>query len=568
MSPEYEKVRAAIADRAKARHTFALAEICASLATATGMIDGVETVRLAGRMALLQLALVELRRFLEPMRSDTAEQVLRLVDHAKLPVALAPRHRERHAETVRIIREQLATCDPMELVNRAHDLRGRVFRICERQLDAGAPERADLAETALARIRALVPTLAGLEGQAVIARIRRLSLPIEVAAKAAELVTQLQLEALALDRVDEPRNPALEAAIVEDCANPAPYAVLGDFLQAHQHPRGELVALQLRAESDPAFQSTADAFLAAHADVLLGSLAAHQHTREHPARASFVWRRGFIDRLVLAFDEDGSGAADPTPLAHLLDRALVHPSGRFIRSVTVGLSRDNDATLDDLIERLARMPHLREIFLGDFDPFESQVSEYRIGDVAPLWRIPTLRELHLRGGVFTLGTISHPTLERAVFETAGLEEPSALAIATATWPKLRHLDLWYGDPHLGPADALTSVRVLLSRRDLPALSHLGLKNASFANELPPLLASSPLAPQLRELDLGHGTLSDLGVKGLIEHRAAFAKLESLDVSNNYLDEATLAALRTAFPTVISSEQRTAEPHHRYVALAE
>jgi len=103
--------------------------------------------------------------------------------------------------------------------------------------------------------------------------------------------------------VSEPRNEALERAIAATPDDPAPYAILGDWLQEQDHPRGELIALQLRAESEPSLQAAVDAYLKGHTAELLGPLLIHRLTHEGANREAFTWRRGFIHHARLSYDE-------------------------------------------------------------------------------------------------------------------------------------------------------------------------------------------------------------------------------------------------------------------------
>ena len=111
---------------------------------------------------------------------------------------------------------------------------------------------------------------------------------------------------------------------------------------------------------------------------------------------------------------------------------------------------------------------------------------------------------------------------------------------------------------------------LLARTDLPELTHLGLMNAAFTDEICGQLATSVLAPQLRELDLSMGAMSDAGAAALVAAATKLTKLVKLDVSQSYLSDDAIATLRGEFKEVIASDQRGSDTDDddRYPSVGE
>jgi uncharacterized protein (TIGR02996 family) len=415
----------------------------------------------------------------------------------------------------------------------------------------------------------LIAELSDDECAPVLAAIRRARLPVDIAARGAELAGRRRAERSPPS--DEPVNAELERAITEHPDDRDAYSVLADWLQ-DRHPRGELIALQLRAETEPDLQPAVARYLDTHAGVLLGSLARFRTTRDGRERPALVWRRGFIDRLVLAHDADLSDT-DPTTSVEVLELALAHPSARLVRAVDVGVNGvATEGTLEDVVEALAGHPppHLRDVLLGDFDRDQCEISWFHIGNIAQVWTIPTLRRLVVHGADFDLGTIVHAQLEHLEIQTGNLSIANALALAGATLPALRHLDIWYGDPNYGGDATPAEVMPLLRREDLPALVHLGLKNASFSDQICPLLADSKLCRQLRSLDLSLGTLSDAALPALRAVAAAIPALERLDVAETYLSDDGVAELARIFPRakITAHDRREGDDDDRYVAVGE
>src|SRR5207244_9921027 len=99
---------------------------------------------------------------------------------------------------------------------------------------------------------------------------------------------------------------------------------------------------------------------------------------------------------------------------------------------------------------------------------------------------------------------AHAELQHLELRTGGLSAENARAIATARLPRLRHLDVWYGDPNYNGDATIVEVRALIARTDLPELVELGLMNAAFTDEICGALRDAPLIAQVEKLDLSKG----------------------------------------------------------------
>jgi uncharacterized protein (TIGR02996 family) len=371
------------------------------------------------------------------------------------------------------------------------------------------------------------------------------------------------------------RNPELEKAIDADPYDVSAYMVYADWLQGQGDPRGELISLQLTAETkrDPKLAKAASALIEQHAAVFLGPLAEHTRTYDGNDRDAFTWRYGFIHSAKLSHShyahQDFKGS-----MAEVLETLLRHPSGRFVAELVFGFNNDpNEDPLDDLIAIVARKPPatLRKLHFGDFEyPDETEMSWYHVGNLGKLWKaVPRLQSLIVQGGDFELGTLDLPELTRAELRTGGLSAASARAIAKATWPRIEHLEVWYGDDNYGGTATLADAELLLARTDLPRLTSLGLRNTAFTDELCGVLATSRLVPQLTRLDLSMGIMTNEGAQLLAAHRAAFQHLAVLDVSDNYLTRDGLAALKGVAKSVVSTEQRDDDdPDYRHPSVGE
>jgi len=367
-----------------------------------------------------------------------------------------------------------------------------------------------------------------------------------------------------------PRNAELEQAIEADPYDATAYSVYADWLQGQGDPRGELIALQLAGKSIPAVD-----YITEHASVLLGPLAAHVKCYDglyyKPAPDAFIWKHGFIHRARMSFNQYWEDAFKGD-IAQVLETLLRHPSGRFLAELTLMYNDDpSDDDLQSLIDVLAKLapPSLRKIVIGDD---VDQISWYQVGNLSKLWAaVPGLEVFEVEAGSFTLGKLELPALRRAIFTTGGLSQASGKAIAAASWPQLEQLEVCYGDDDYGGECTIKQVLPLLDRTDLPKLVRLGLKDAMFADEICAALPKSKLLRQLKHLDLSLGLLSDDGAKTIAAHRDAFAHLEVLDVSKNYLTPAGIRLLKGAARKIITADQKEImadDPEFRYVSIGE
>jgi len=371
------------------------------------------------------------------------------------------------------------------------------------------------------------------------------------------------------------RHPELEKAINADPYDATGYAVYADWLQDQGDPRGELISLQLTAETkrDAKLAKAAAAKLEGNAGYFLGPLADHTKTYDGTGDDAFTWRFGFIHAAKLSHNQYSDDGFEGS-MAEVLETLLRHPSGRFLTELVFGFNNDpNEDPLDDLIGILARKAPatIRKLHFGDFEyPDETEMSWYHVGNLGKLWKaVPHLQALIVQGGEFELGTIELPELVRAEFRTGGLSAASAKAIAKAMWPRIEHLEVWYGEDEYGGTAKVADAAALLDRTDLPRLTSLGIKNTSFTDELCGVLARGRLLPQLTRLDLSMGIMTDAGAQLLAAHKDAFTHLAVLDVSDNYLTKAGIAALKGLAKSVVTTRQREDDdPEYRHPSVGE
>jgi uncharacterized protein (TIGR02996 family) len=365
------------------------------------------------------------------------------------------------------------------------------------------------------------------------------------------------------------RNPDLEQAILSDPYDREAYSVYADWLQGQGDPRGELIALQLAGKTNPA-----DELLEKHADYFWGPLAEHKTTYDGKDDAALTWKFGFIHAANLSHNHYANEEFEGS-LAEVLELLLRHPSGRFLTELTMTFNNDpNEDDLQDLIDILAKKAPatLRKIVIGDFayGGEDTEMSWFNVGKLGKLWKaVPKLQHLKIQGGSFTLGDLELPELKHAAFVTGGLSKASGKSIASATWPKIEHLEVWFGQDEYGGDCTVKDVQPLLDRTDLKSLSSLALMNAQFTDELCTVLAKSKLLEQIKVLDLSKGCMTDAGAAAIAQHKDAFGHLDSLVVTENYLTDVGLKALKGCAKKVDGADQREDDdPEYRHPAVGE
>ena len=384
------------------------------------------------------------------------------------------------------------------------------------------------------------------------------------------------------------RNPDLEAAIVANPSDREAYAVFADWLQEQGDPRGELISLQLAYKD-----KQAKALIDKHVDYFLGPLAEHQtvhdegynNSRSHlrtPAqetewqktqKQAFLWRNGYIYRVRLSHDSYSDSAYQGNTV-DILDQVLRHPSGRYVVEFAFQSNGDpNEDDLQDLIDLLGKKapPTTRKITFGDN---VDQISWHHTGNLNKLWKgVPNLRVLEIESGEFDVGKMNAPALERAIFITGGLSKSCGKNIANAVMPKIKHLEVYYGDDNYGGDCTVKEVRPLLDRTDLKNLEYLGLKNSEFSDEIAKSIAGAKVLKTLKTLDLSLGTMTDEGAHALAAAKDSLAHLQCLDLTRNFLTKDGIKAVKGLCPKVVTGDQEEADDWgdgelHRYVRISE
>ena len=358
-------------------------------------------------------------------------------------------------------------------------------------------------------------------------------------------------------------HPALEAECRAAPDNPGPWSVYADWLQSQGDVLGEIASLAAAGKPQLAKPK-----IRAHMFPLVG------HDDYIPA---LEYRHGFVTgaRFKRTYQDEG------TPLGDLVRGFLGGALARFVESLRFGLTgwesnNDWSPTMRAITESV-RAPDIRSLRFDDFTRDDQEISWTAFGDFSFAWpHLPSLELLHIKaGGGGTLGTLDLPALRTFIRESGGLGQDELDSITNASWPRLEHLELWFGSRDYGAAGTVSSVEAILAGK-LPRLVHLGVVNCEFSDDLIPALATSPRLRQLHSLDLTKGVMHARATEALVRHARAFRHLASIDLSENLLEPEHAIAIRDVLDNVIIGEQRDydyedgddEEDFPRYVAVGE
>ena len=375
------------------------------------------------------------------------------------------------------------------------------------------------------------------------------------------------------------------ASLIENPGDVDARLVYADILQGQGDPRGELITLHHRGTPE-----AIAAYLEKHADTLLGPLARFQRTWSYRRTDAFTWHLGFIRRAVVAYDSNGDRPADVKDVEadDAVAAILTHPSGALLEELVVQMNMlDDGMYFDPVLQAIAThgAPALRSLGLGEFrqaGPGSSDGNDYDyenswagFGDGKALWaKLPRLERLRIQlnlGGASLqdipdeVGVFDLPNLQHLEVITGGMRGVNVRAFASGDLPRLETMELWTGNNNYGSDGNVDDLAALLAGERVPRLTRLGIMNCEFVEDVVGALVKSPLLPRLRQLSLAHGMMTDAGAQALATHADAFAHLDVLDLTGNYIQD--VEPVRRICKSVLV-EQRDWDDDYRYVALGE
>jgi uncharacterized protein (TIGR02996 family) len=303
------------------------------------------------------------------------------------------------------------------------------------------------------------------------------------------------------DYPPDPPNAELERVLREHPDDTQALLVYADFLMHAGHPRGQLIALEAAPSKNTVDRAEREAeavrLRAAATAVLEGPL-------KHRTGIGFRWRGGFIQAARIA------GAFEPGDAEDLLFELLRHPSARMLRGLTIDVyhhdTQDHRLLVDHLLHAVPAPPLRSLALLYANNPWRNFAPIGEFGTVGSIY--PQLERLHVHAeNTMDLRGLAVPRCKQLSIRTVNMRPHTIEAIVDAPWPELEELELWFGDQSSCTAGDLRFV--LDGTLHLPKLAKLRLRNCAFAYEVVAALLRSPLAQQLRTIDVGDRTTSDI-----------------------------------------------------------
>ncbi|WP_229401703.1 STM4015 family protein [Micromonospora okii] len=218
--------------------------------------------------------------------------------------------------------------------------------------------------------------------------------------------------------------------------------------------------------------------------------------------------------------------------------------------------------LGPLVEAAQAWTSLRAVFLADLTSEQCEISWLTHGDLTPLLAAyPSLEVLWVRGAnELRLDPVRHAGLRELGFQTGGLPGEVTAAVGACDLPALERLELWLGRPDYGGDTTVADLAEVLAGTRLPALRHLAVSNAQYADRIVGAVAAAPVVGRLEVLDLSKGVLTDAGADALLAGQP-LTHLRRLDLHHHFLSEAARERIVAALPGV---EVDLSEPQSAHV----
>jgi predicted DNA-binding WGR domain protein len=277
-------------------------------------------------------------------------------------------------------------------------------------------------------------------------------------------------------------------------------------------------------------------------------------------------------RIAVGYDEAEEGKTLLEKVTAFLDGA----QATELDSLVIGgweeaYENSPQEALDYLFANSARLPALKEIFVGDIDYEECEISWIIQANYTRLFAaFPQLERLHIKGSnslVLSDEPLRHENLKALTIECGGLPKSIIETIAGAHLPNLEYLNLYIGVDEYGFDGTLDDLRPFMTKELFPKLKYLALADSEIADEIAIAIAEAPVLDILETLDLSKGTLSDKGGEALIAS-SKIRHLKRLDLHYHFLSNETIATLKGLDLVLDVSEQQNLEDDWRYPSVTE
>lgn len=360
------------------------------------------------------------------------------------------------------------------------------------------------------------------------------------------------------------------------------YAVYADWLIEQGDPRGEFMSVQLSLEDESLktrdrkrLKKQEEKLLENNVREWLDDLAPYlidqlglDRPQWNSARhiCEYQHARGFVDALTVGFlMPDFAAALAKSPEIRMIRRLHLEqvpseePLHAAIGFEDVDFSKEANPCFAPLYK--ASFDNLRYFELYDYDNSTYGANVHKL-----IRRMPRLEELILYAHhVDTKALFKLPMPNLRNLEVWALTDYAIDVLArNKSLSKLETLfffphalEHWHTEPYLQVQD----LRAICRSKNLTSLRKLAFKSSAVGDAGIRELAKSNLLPQLKELDLEYGCITDEGAEILA--RADLSSLDKLDISGNYLTAAGIDVLRSTGVDLVANRQYTGDPPEDY-----
>ncbi|MDT0126297.1 STM4015 family protein [Paenibacillus sp. RRE4] len=276
-------------------------------------------------------------------------------------------------------------------------------------------------------------------------------------------------------------------------------------------------------------------------------------------------------KLVVSYDDYEDG----TRMETLLRDLAAKPEAATLDSLIIGdwgqaYENSPQEFKDTLIELAPSFPALKQLFIGDMESEECEVSWIVQTNLAPILQaFPNLTSFVIKGSSgLELEPLQHSKLEELIIICGGLPKKVLHSIAAAELPELRKLELYLGVEDYGFNGSLEDVLPLLEKGRFPKLEYLGLKDSEIQDEIAKAAADASILEQIQILDFSEGTLSDEGAEALLASEQ-IKQLKHLNLSYHFMTDEMMERFKQSGMSVdVSDQQESDEDDWRFPMLTE
>lgn len=207
---------------------------------------------------------------------------------------------------------------------------------------------------------------------------------------------------------------------------------------------------------------------------------------------------------------------------------------------------DSEHIVKYLAENRDLFPYVNEIFIGDMEQEENEISWIIQSDMSPLIKAFPLEILKVQGGNgLRFSPVKSDTLKVLEIISGGTPREPILDLQKCEFPNLERLEVYLGEENYGFDATMEDIKGLMSKELYPSLKYLGIKNSELQNEIFEAVLESDILPQLEVLDISYGTFDNKGAKVLLENIEKLKHLDKINIEYNFLTEEYINKLAEA-----------------------